>query len=154
MISVGPAALLALPLFDVWVFSLGPALLAFFANLLIMGWSVGLVASALVLRFGMGAESLAWLGIFLLAPLSGIYYPIDVYTSSPPPTDAFSRFNGFVTWRWNHEDWWIEWMEMDAQKEMENAGLIVTRDAREASTITGGYGSAPRRGANFVATKT
>ena len=88
----------------------------------------------------------------------GIYYPIDVYTSNKPPTDAFGRFNGYVTWRWNHEDWWIEWMEMDAQKEMENAGLIVTRDAREASTITGGYGSAPRasylRGANLVATKT
>ena len=78
LISVGPAALLARPLFDVWVFSLGPPLLAFFANLLIMGWSVGLVASALVLRFGMGAESLAWLGIFLLAPLSGIYYPIAI----------------------------------------------------------------------------
>ena len=78
LISVGPAALLALPLFDVWVFSLGPPLLAFFANLLVMGWSVGLVASALVLRFGMGAESLAWLGIFLLAPLSGIYYPIAI----------------------------------------------------------------------------
>ena len=25
----------------------------------------------------MGAESLCWLGVFLLAPLSGIYYPID-----------------------------------------------------------------------------
>jgi len=78
LISIGPAALLALPLFDVWVFSLGLPLLAFFLNLLVMGWSIGLVASALVLRFGMGAESLAWLGIFLLAPLSGIYYPISI----------------------------------------------------------------------------
>jgi len=77
LISVTPAALLALPLFHVWVFQLGPSLVAFFANLLVMGWSVGLVASALVLRFGMGAESLCWLGIFLFAPLSGIYYPID-----------------------------------------------------------------------------
>ncbi len=77
LISVTPAALLALPLYDVWVFKLGPPLIAFFANLLVMGWSVGLVASALVLRFGMGAESLCWLGVFLFAPLSGIYYPID-----------------------------------------------------------------------------
>ncbi len=77
LISVTPAALLALPLYDVWVFELGPPLIAFFANLLVMGWSVGLVASALVLRFGMGAESLCWLGVFLFAPLSGIYYPID-----------------------------------------------------------------------------
>jgi len=77
LISVTPAALLALPLYDVWVFKLGPPLVAFFANLLVMGWSVGLVASALVLRHGLGAESLCWLGVFLFAPLSGIYYPID-----------------------------------------------------------------------------
>ncbi len=76
-ISVSPAALLALPLYDVWVFSLGPPLVAFFANLLVFGWSIGLVVSALVLRFGLGAESLAWVAIFAVAPLSGIYYPID-----------------------------------------------------------------------------
>ena len=75
-ISVAPAAVLALPLYDVWVFHLGPPLITFFANLLVMGWCVGLVISALVLRFGLGAESLCWLGIFLVAPLSGIYYPI------------------------------------------------------------------------------
>lgn len=76
IISVTPAAFLAMPFYDVWVFQLGPPLIAFFANLLIMGWSVGLVVSALVLRFGMGAESLCWLGIFLVGPVSGIYYPI------------------------------------------------------------------------------
>ncbi|MEE9545252.1 MAG: ABC transporter permease [Rhodospirillales bacterium] len=76
IISVTPAAFLALPFFDVWVFQLGPPLIAFFANLLIMGWSVGLVVSALVLRYGLGAESLCWLGIFLVGPISGIYYPI------------------------------------------------------------------------------
>ena len=37
---------------------------------------MGLVVSALVLRFGLGAESLAWVAIFAFAPLSGIYYPI------------------------------------------------------------------------------
>lgn len=78
IISVTPAALLALPLYDVWVFSLGPSLIAFFANVLVMGWCVGLLVSSLVLRFGLGAESLAWVAIFAVAPLSGIYYPIDV----------------------------------------------------------------------------
>jgi ABC-2 type transport system permease protein len=76
LISVIPAALLALPLFDVWVFSLGPPLAAFFLNLLIFGWSIGLIVSALVLRLGLGAESLAWVAVFAIAPLSGIYYPI------------------------------------------------------------------------------
>jgi ABC-2 type transport system permease protein len=69
-------SLLALALYDVWGFELGPSLIAFFANLLVMGWSVGLGASSLVLRCGLGAESLCWLGIFFMAPVSGIYYPI------------------------------------------------------------------------------
>ncbi len=77
VISVTPAALLALPFFDVWVFSLGPSLAAFFANLLIFGSIIGLVVSAAVLRLGLGAENLAWVAVFAIAPLSGIYYPID-----------------------------------------------------------------------------
>jgi ABC-2 type transport system permease protein len=76
VISVTPAALLALPFYGVWVFSLGPPLIAFFANLMVLGWSIGLIVSALVLRFGLGAESLAWVAIFAVAPLSGVYYPV------------------------------------------------------------------------------
>ncbi len=77
VISVTPAAFLALPLFDVWVFSLGLPLAAFFANLMLFGWSIGLMVSAAVLRLGLGAENLAWVAIFAVAPLSCIYYPID-----------------------------------------------------------------------------
>ncbi|MGB0749853.1 MAG: ABC transporter permease [Magnetospiraceae bacterium] len=77
LISILPAALLALPLFDVWVFGMGPPLLVFFANLLVAGWALGLVIAALILRFGLSAESLCWVGIFMMAPLSGIYYPVD-----------------------------------------------------------------------------
>lgn len=43
-----------------------------------MGWAVGLLVAGLILRFGLGAESLCWLGIFLVAPISGIYYPVSV----------------------------------------------------------------------------
>lgn len=77
VIGVLPAALLAAPLFDVSLFALGVPLAAFFANLMIFGWSVGLVISALVLRLGLGAESLAWVAVFAIAPLCGVYYPID-----------------------------------------------------------------------------
>lgn len=77
-ISVLPAMLLALPLFGVSVFAIGLPLAAFFANLLLFGWSIGLFVSALVLRLGLGAESLAWVSVFALAPLSGVYYPISV----------------------------------------------------------------------------
>ena len=37
---------------------------------------MGLMIAALVLRLGLGAESLAWALIFLVQPLSGVYYPI------------------------------------------------------------------------------
>jgi ABC-2 type transport system permease protein len=78
LIGVLPAALLALPLFGVSVFDLGLPLVLFFLNLLVFGWAVGLVVSGLVLRLGLGAESLAWVAVFAVAPLSGVYYPIDV----------------------------------------------------------------------------
>ncbi len=76
VISVTPAALLSLPLYDVWVFSLGLPLVAFFFSLLMFGWSIGLFVSSLVLRFGLGAESLAWVAIFAIQPFSGVYYPV------------------------------------------------------------------------------
>ena len=77
VISVLPAMLLALPLFGVSIFDLGLPLAAFFANLMMFGWAIGLIVSALVLRLGLGAESLAWVAVFALAPLSGVYYPLD-----------------------------------------------------------------------------
>ena len=77
LIGVLPAALLAIPLYQFSIFEMGFTLVAFFSNLLIFGAAVGLGVSALVLRYGLGAESLAWVGIFLIAPISGIYYPIS-----------------------------------------------------------------------------
>lgn len=77
-VGVGAAALLAIALYAASVFDLGLPLLAFFANLLVTGWAVGLMVSALVLRYGLAAENLAWGVIFVLAPISGIYYPVSV----------------------------------------------------------------------------
>jgi ABC-2 type transport system permease protein len=78
LIGVGGAALLAIPLFGFSIFDLGVPLISFFANLLVMGWAIGLVVAGLVLRYGLGAESLAWVAIFAIAPVSGIYYPVSV----------------------------------------------------------------------------
>lgn len=76
LIGVGGAALIAIPLFDFSVFSLGLPLLAFFVNLIVMGWAIGLLVSGIVLRYGLGAESMAWIAIFAVQPISGVYYPI------------------------------------------------------------------------------
>jgi ABC-2 type transport system permease protein len=78
LIGTLPATLLAIPVFGFSVFDLGPMLVLFFANLIIMGWWLGLLIVALILRHGMGAESLAWAAVFLLAPVSAIYYPVSV----------------------------------------------------------------------------
>ncbi|MDH5752328.1 MAG: ABC transporter permease [Deltaproteobacteria bacterium] len=76
LLSFSGAALLALLLYRYNIFTLGLPLTVFFFNLLIWGWSIGLLVCSLVLRYGIGAESLAWVAIFAVAPFSGIYYPV------------------------------------------------------------------------------
>jgi ABC-2 type transport system permease protein len=78
LIGVGGAALIAIPLFHYSVFSLGLPLVAFFVNLIVMGWAIGLLVSGIVLRYGLGAESMAWIAIFAVQPISGVFYPIEV----------------------------------------------------------------------------
>jgi len=77
LIGILPAALLAIPLFAYSIFDLGLPLIAFYSLLMMLGWAVGLIISAMLIRFGLAAESFAWASIFALAPISGVYYPID-----------------------------------------------------------------------------
>lgn len=78
LIGVGGAALIAIPLFDYSVFDIGVPLIAFFVNLIVMGWAIGLLVSGVVLRYGLGAESMAWFLVFAVQPVTGVYYPIDI----------------------------------------------------------------------------
>lgn len=78
LIGVGGAAAIAVAVFDYSVLDLGLSLIAFFVNLIVMGWAIGLVMSALILRYGLGAEGLAWGAIFMIQPLSAVYYPVAV----------------------------------------------------------------------------
>lgn len=78
LIGIVPATLMAIAFFGFSIYSLGLSLVGFFLILSLMGWAIGLATSGLILRFGLGAESLAWVSIFALAPISGIYYPIAV----------------------------------------------------------------------------
>ena len=77
-IGVGLAVALAIVLYATSIFDLGLPLVAFFANLMFMGWSVGLMVAALVMRYGLAAENFGWGAIFIAAPLSGVYYPVAV----------------------------------------------------------------------------
>ncbi len=115
LIGVIPAAFLAILLYRYSVFDLGLPLLAFFTNLLVMGWAIGLFVSAVILRYGLGAESLAWLAIFAIAPLSGIYYPIDVLPNwlqpiayALPASHVFEGMRAVMfeqVFRWDHFAW-------------------------------------------------
>lgn len=78
LIGVGGACLFAWLLFHYSIFSLGFHLIAYFTLLLAFGWAIGLVVSGMILRWGLGAEELAWAAVFLVAPVSGVYYPIGV----------------------------------------------------------------------------
>ncbi|WPZ35243.1 ABC transporter permease [Thalassobaculum sp. OXR-137] len=71
------AAVIAILLYEFSIFDLGLPLLAFFLVLMGMGWGIGMVITAVVLRAGLGAESLAWVAMFALAPISAVYYPVD-----------------------------------------------------------------------------
>jgi ABC-2 type transport system permease protein len=76
--GVIPAFLLAWLLYAFDIFSLGPVIVLFFVNLMIMGWWVALAVVSLILRHGMGAESLAWSVLFGLTPLAAVFYPVAV----------------------------------------------------------------------------
>jgi ABC-2 type transport system permease protein len=72
-----PAVLIAWWMFDFSIFELGLPLAGFIANLMMMGWWLALLIAAAILRWGQGAENLAWAAAFVLSPLSAIYYPVS-----------------------------------------------------------------------------
>src|SRR3546814_1530119 len=76
-LGAGMAALVAILLYGFSLFDLGLPLVAFFTALMLMGWGMGMVIVALVLRYGLGAESLAWVALFAFAPISCVYSPVS-----------------------------------------------------------------------------
>ena len=77
-IGVIPMTLLAMFVFDFNLYGIGFPLIAFFCNLIFTSWSVGIFVSGLVLRHGLGAESIVWTLMFAMMPLACIYYPVSV----------------------------------------------------------------------------
>ncbi len=77
MAGVIPAALLAWALYAFNMFALGPVLVLFFLNLMILGWSVALAVVSLILRHGAGAEALAWSVLFGITPFAAVFYPVS-----------------------------------------------------------------------------
>ena len=85
--GVLPAIAVAYLLYAFNLFMLGPVLVLFFANLMLMGWAVALAVVSLILRHGAGAEALAWSVLFGLTPFAAVFYPVAVL---PAPMRAIA----------------------------------------------------------------
>ena len=102
-ISTIPVALLAIAFFGFNLFGLGLALAAFFVNLLLTSWAIGIFVSGLVMRNGLGAENMAWTIMFIFLPLTCVYYPVAVLPGwlqvvawSLPPTYVFEGMRALL----------------------------------------------------------
>jgi len=112
LLGVTPAVLLAWAFYAFNLFALGPVLVLFFINLMIMGWAVALGVVSLILRHGAGAEALAWGVLFGLAPFSAVFYPVSVLPRAVQPvawalptTHVFEGMRGILldgVVRWDH----------------------------------------------------
>lgn len=78
LLGLIPVSLLAWAFFGYSIYSLGLPLVAFFAILQMFSWSIGLAMSGMIMRVGQSAESFAWAAVFILMPVSGVYYPVSV----------------------------------------------------------------------------
>jgi ABC-2 type transport system permease protein len=103
MVAMVPVALMAYLFFGFNVLSLGFAFAAFFANLVIMSWSLGLISTGVILRWGLGAENFAWLIVFVFLPLCCVYYPVATLPGwlqpvalALPPTYVFEGLRAIV----------------------------------------------------------
>jgi ABC-2 type transport system permease protein len=103
LIGLVPVTIMAFFFFGFNFWGLGLAIPAFFANLILTSWSIGLIASGMVLRKGLGAEGLAWSMTFLLLPLACVYYPVAVLPEwlqmvalALPPTHVFEGLRALV----------------------------------------------------------
>jgi ABC-2 type transport system permease protein len=104
-LSVGmvPVAIAAHWIFGFNLLDLGVPLVAFFAVLVLTSWALGLIAAGIILRYGLGAEELAWSMAFLLLPLCCVYYPVSVLPDwlqpvalALPPTHVFEGMRSIL----------------------------------------------------------
>lgn len=110
VMGVGVMVIGALVFFSFNTAALGLGLVPIGAVLLVVGWAISLLVIGLVLRMGTGAEALAWGVMFVLLPLSGVFYPIDALPTvlQPiaqllPTTHAFAALRSIVDG--NGSDW-------------------------------------------------
>ena len=120
-IGMVPVSFMAIAFFGFNLWGLGLALAAFFANLMLTSWSVGILVSGLVLRNGLGAETFAWSIMFLLLPLTCVYYPVSVLPDwlqavawTLPPTYVFEGMRALLIDRVFHAGLMLQALALNA----------------------------------------
>ena len=115
LLGVLPAAVLAALLYHFNILTVGPVLILFAINLILMGWWIALGCISLILSQGGGAESLVWSMLIGLAPIAAVYYPVAVlphwlqYVAlSLPAAHVFEGLRAAIgqgVIRWDHLGW-------------------------------------------------
>lgn len=97
-------ALIAFVTYRFNLFSFEWLLVPFYANLLVFGWSLGLISTSLILRFGHAAESLAWAVPFMIQPFACVFYDLSVLpgwmqvvSQAMPPAHIFEGMRGVLS---------------------------------------------------------
>jgi ABC-2 type transport system permease protein len=78
-VTASMMAFVAWGLYAFDIFTLGPALWPLAVGVILFGWAVGTVVTAVLLRFGPSAETLAWSLAFLFQPFGAVFYPLSVF---------------------------------------------------------------------------
>ena len=146
-IGVIPMTLLAYFFFDFNFYSIGLPLIAFFCNLIFFSWSIGIFVSGLVLRNGLGAESIVWTLMFGVMPLACIYYPVSVLPSwlqyvawTLPPTYVFEGMRALLIERSFRADLMLDSLALNAVLFVASfvIFLALLRSAKRLGSLLGG----------------
>ncbi len=78
IISIIFSAGLAYLLYGYPIFIYGTSTIPIILSLILTGWSTGFLIAALIIRYGQKIQTLAWMGGYIIAPFSALYYPIAI----------------------------------------------------------------------------
>ncbi|MGJ5130697.1 ABC transporter permease [Bradyrhizobium oligotrophicum] len=143
-IGIVPMTLIAVWFFDFNFYSIGLPLIAFFCNLIFTSWAVGIFVSGLVLRNGLGAESIVWTLMFALMPLACVYYPVQVLPHwlqlvawSLPPTYVFEGMRALLADHVFRSDLMLTALGLNAALLLASfaAFIALLRSARRAGSL-------------------
>ena len=135
---------LAMVFFGFNFYAIGFPLVAFFCNLIFTSWSVGIFVSGLVLRYGLGAESIVWTLMFGMMPLACIYYPVTVLPHwlqavawMLPPTYVFEGMRALLMEHTFRADLMVDAVAINAVLIMASFAvfLMLLRSARQHGSL-------------------